>query len=271
MPDKRDPDGRGQDKLHSLQDLVETRCDTSPPTTLPNIEDFGIGSAPTQVIHGQQTEGERGSSAASASVSHNRASFPGQLGRYSYVRVLGKGAFGTVLQVWDPELQTHRAIKVPHRELLTSGRVDPESYVREARKVAQLGKHPGIVEVLDVQRLDDGVPYVVSEYISGGSLAERMQAGRIPWRRGGGDRGPHRRRHCPRAQQGHRPPRSEAGQHSPDRGRPARGGRLRPGLGRRGVQLQVERLRHVPLHESAAGPRRGEPRGRPLRISTAWA
>ena len=112
----------------------------------------------------------------------SRDGIPTQLGRFHYVRLLGEGAFGSVVQVWDPELHTHRAIKVPHRNLIDTGKVDPEAYVREARKVTRLGKHPGIVEVLDVQRMENGTPYVVSEFISGGSLADRVDAGRMPWR-----------------------------------------------------------------------------------------
>jgi serine/threonine protein kinase len=96
--------------------------------------------------------------------------------------MLGRGSFATVFKVWDPELQTHRAVKMPHTHLIASGRVDAESYVREARKVTQLGKHRGIVEVLDVQRLENGTPYVVSEFVSGGSLADKVEGKRMPWR-----------------------------------------------------------------------------------------
>jgi serine/threonine protein kinase len=184
MPDKREADSRDQDQMRPLQDQLETQVATSPPTTRPDIKAMSIASAPTKSLGGDRTDPARGSKDAPAKGSDDgdRTSFPGQIGRFDYVRVLGKGAFGTVLQVWDPELQTHRAVKMPHRDLLASGRVDVESYVAEARKVAQLGKHPGIVEVLDVQRLEDGVPYVVTEYIAGGSLANRLQGGRMPWR-----------------------------------------------------------------------------------------
>lgn len=72
-------------------------------------------------------------------------SFAGTLGRFHYVRGLGEGAYGIVLQVWDPELQAHRAIKVPHRHLIESRRVDPEDYVREAqdRPTGQARRHRG--------------------------------------------------------------------------------------------------------------------------------
>lgn len=182
MQENPKSDGRVQEKQASEQGRVETHRNTSPPTTLPDMADIGIASASTQAQCDDFTEAKRGSSAPAADVSDVRPVSGPQFGRFSFVRILGKGAFGTVVQVWDPELHTHRAVKVPHRELLTSGRVDAESYVREARKVAQLGKHPGIVEVLDVQRMEDGVPYVVSEYIPGDSLANKLQAGRMPWR-----------------------------------------------------------------------------------------
>jgi serine/threonine protein kinase len=182
MPEERESNGRGREQVRGLQDQVETKRPTSPPTTLPGVDALGIDLPPTQAFGSEHEETARAPSLPSAHGSASQGGFPDQIGRFSYVRILGKGAFGTVVQVWDPELQTHRAVKVPHRELLASGRVDAESYVREARKVAQLGKHPGIVEVLDVQRLDDGVPYVVSEYVAGGNLANRMQAARMPWR-----------------------------------------------------------------------------------------
>lgn len=183
MLDNREANSRGQDRVHPPQNEVETQFETPRPTTRPDAYDLGLASAPTKSLGGDRTDPARGSKAAplKSDGDGDRATFPGQIGRFDYVRVLGKGAFGTVVQVWDPELQTHRAVKMPHRDLLESGRVDPESYVAEARKVAHLGKHPGIVEVLDVQRLADGVPYVVTEYISGGSLTNRLQNGRVPW------------------------------------------------------------------------------------------
>ena len=159
----------------------DTQPNTSMRTTVPDI-------AP--VIAGASTQGQRhdgtapygpSAGASGASVA-SHSSFSGLLGRFHYVRTLGEGAFGVVVQVWDPELQKHRAIKVPHRDLIESGRVNPESYVREARKLAQLGDHPGIVDVLDVQRMENGTPFVVSEFIAGGSLAERVKGSRMPWR-----------------------------------------------------------------------------------------
>ena len=43
----------------------------------------------------------------------------------------------------------------------------------EARAMARLGDHPGIVTVHDIGE-DEGRPYVVSEHMAGGTLAERL-------------------------------------------------------------------------------------------------
>jgi len=160
---------------------IETQQGADMQTTLPATMPIHADLPTTAGIQHSGTK-----AAAQVDVQHespawNRGALPAQLGRFQYVRRLGEGTFGSVVQVWDPELQTHRAIKVPHRNLIDSGKVDPEAYVREARKVTKLGKHPGIVEVLDVQRMENGTPYVVSEFIAGGSLADRVNAGPIPW------------------------------------------------------------------------------------------
>ena len=49
--------------------------------------------------------------------------------------------------------------------------------MREARLVARLD-HPGIVPVYDVGRTDDGLCYVVSKYVEGGSLSTMLQKSR---------------------------------------------------------------------------------------------
>jgi serine/threonine protein kinase len=163
-----------------MEDQIDTKAE-SLQTTLPEISPAAMPATPTENRHHDHTMRQAASAGGSAAASGS-LSLSGVLGRFHYVRNLGEGAFGSVLLVWDPELQTHRAVKVPHRHLIDSGRVNPESYVDEARKIAQLGKHAGIVDVLDVQRMENGTPYVVSEYVAGGSLADRIKAGRMSWR-----------------------------------------------------------------------------------------
>ncbi|HEX7376775.1 MAG TPA: serine/threonine-protein kinase [Pirellulales bacterium] len=73
------------------------------------------------------------------------------------------------------------AIKLPRRDRLTSDESVAE-FLREARIAAAL-KHPAIVTIHDVGRLDDGRCFVVMEHIEGGSLADELAAARPAFER----------------------------------------------------------------------------------------
>jgi serine/threonine protein kinase/formylglycine-generating enzyme required for sulfatase activity len=105
---------------------------------------------------------------------------PSTIGRYRIVRRLGQGGFGRVYLAHDEDLDRHVAIKVPSPKRV-AGPDDAERYLREARALAQLD-HPRIVPVHDVGRTEDGYCYVVSRYVEGGDLAERIQQGRWQFR-----------------------------------------------------------------------------------------
>ena len=94
-----------------------------------------------------------------------------KLGRYRVIRLLGQGGFGRVFLGHDDDLDRPVAIKVPHRERIAHPE-DVEAYLAEARILARLD-HPNIVPVHDVGRTGDGLCYVVSKLITGGSLAAR--------------------------------------------------------------------------------------------------
>ncbi len=101
---------------------------------------------------------------------------PRSIGRYRVIRLLGQGGFGQVYLAHDDELDREVAIKVPNPERV-AGPADIASYLAEARTLAKLD-HPHIVPVYDVGRTDDGLCYVVSKYIKGSDLAERLRRGR---------------------------------------------------------------------------------------------
>src|SRR5262249_13978379 len=105
---------------------------------------------------------------------------PPILGRYRIVRRLGQGAFGRVYLARDDELDRSVAIKVPSPERV-SVPGDVQQYLRQARALAQLD-HARIVPVNDVGPTEDGLCYVVSKYIEGSDLAERMRRGRSSFR-----------------------------------------------------------------------------------------
>ncbi len=98
-----------------------------------------------------------------------------QFGRYRLLRVLGQGAFGRVHLAFDEELQRQVAIKVPTPDRFHHPG-DALRYLAEARIVATLD-HPNIVPVFDVGRTADGSVYVVSKFIEGSTLADRLSDG----------------------------------------------------------------------------------------------
>ena len=88
--------------------------------------------------------------------------------RYRLDELIAEGGFARVYRAYDQELQRTVAVKVPKPERLHSG----EAFLAEARRVARL-KHDGIVAVYDCG-LENGSCFIVSEYLDGGSLADRI-------------------------------------------------------------------------------------------------
>jgi WD40 repeat protein len=103
---------------------------------------------------------------------------PRALGKFEFLERLGAGAFGTVYKARDTELQRTVAVKIPRAGLL--GQEELDRFLREARSAAQL-RHPGIVALYDAGQ-SNGTCYLVSEFIQGATLAERLSAGRLSFR-----------------------------------------------------------------------------------------
>ena len=101
------------------------------------------------------------------------------LGRFELQAAVGTGAFGAVYRARDPSLDRIVAIKMPRAGNL-GGPEDRERFLREARSAAQL-RHPAIVPVHEVGEYD-GVPYIVSDFVDGVTLADRLTAGRPGFR-----------------------------------------------------------------------------------------
>jgi len=88
--------------------------------------------------------------------------------RYRLDELIAEGGFAQVFRAYDRELQRTVAIKLPKPSRLES----TETFLAEARRVARL-KHPHMVQVYDVG-VDGPTCFIVSEYIEGGSLADRL-------------------------------------------------------------------------------------------------
>jgi serine/threonine-protein kinase len=104
---------------------------------------------------------------------------PRRVGRYEVHEVIGRGAFGIVHRGLDTELGRPVAIKIPRPGLADrAGQV--ERILREARSAARL-RHANVVTVLDAVWFE-GVCYLVSEYVGGPTLADRLATGALPAR-----------------------------------------------------------------------------------------
>ena len=99
-----------------------------------------------------------------------------KIGRFELLGLVGQGAFGAVYKARDPELDRTVAVKVPRAGNLGGGG-ELDRFLREARSVAQL-RHPSIVPVYEVGQ-QDGVPYLVSEFVQGVTLADRITGERL--------------------------------------------------------------------------------------------
>ena len=95
-------------------------------------------------------------------------------GRYRLDHLIATGGFAEVWRAFDQELQRIIAIKIPKRTVIGAA----DSFLAEARRVARL-QHPSILPVYDVG-LDGDDCFFVSEYVKGGSLADRLIKGKLP-------------------------------------------------------------------------------------------
>jgi len=111
-----------------------------------------------------------------ATSSYHPAGLPQSIGKFAVLEQLGRGTFGTVYKARDADLQRLVAVKVPRAGSFATPE-EEERFLREARAAAQLS-HPSIVPVLEIAH-DRGLPYIVSEYVEGLTLADLL-TGRRP-------------------------------------------------------------------------------------------
>jgi serine/threonine-protein kinase len=98
-------------------------------------------------------------------------------GRYRLESEIGAGGMTGVWQAVDEVLERPVAVKILHRHLL-SNEVFCDRFRKEALAAGVL-IHPNIVSVYDTGQHDEA-PYVVMEYVAGGSLASRLGQGPLP-------------------------------------------------------------------------------------------
>jgi WD40 repeat protein len=96
------------------------------------------------------------------------------IGHFELVQEIGFGAFGTVWKARDLKLDRTVAVKIPRSGNIGADGQDRDRFLREARSAAQL-RHPSVVAVHEVGE-QDGVPYLVSDFVEGITLADLLTA-----------------------------------------------------------------------------------------------
>ncbi len=103
---------------------------------------------------------------------------PGRrLGPYEILSSIGAGGMGEVYRARDTRLDRIVAIKVLPTHLADRSELR-ERFEREARTIASLN-HPHICTLFDIGQ-QDGIDYLVMEYLEGETLAQRLQKGPLP-------------------------------------------------------------------------------------------
>jgi tRNA A-37 threonylcarbamoyl transferase component Bud32 len=144
-------------------------------------DELGGGSSSTRSLRSDAAralEGEDGrpldeeSFDASLLVPSSNQDALGRLGKYDVLGIVGHGGMGVVFKAFDEKLRRTVAIKVLNRQLASSA-VARRRFIREARAAAGIN-HENVVTIYAVEEHRD-CPFIVMEYVGGGSLREHIR------------------------------------------------------------------------------------------------
>jgi serine/threonine-protein kinase len=102
-----------------------------------------------------------------------------RIGPWRIERELGRGGMGMVLEAEHETTHARAALKIVAGELASDPRFR-ERFLLEAKLAASVS-HPNVVACLD-SGVDQGRLYLALELAPGGSLADRVREGPLPWR-----------------------------------------------------------------------------------------
>ncbi|MBK9752623.1 MAG: serine/threonine protein kinase [Nannocystis sp.] len=95
-------------------------------------------------------------------------------GSYRIDAVIADGGMGRVYEARHVRLPDRSlAVKILHRTL--AGDVEVVSRFRREAEIADAIDHPNVIRVFDVQSTPDGVPFIVTEFLRGEDLGQRLE------------------------------------------------------------------------------------------------
>ena len=92
---------------------------------------------------------------------------------YEIRSLIGEGGMGWVYLAEHPIIGRKAAVKVLRRAFAEDDALVAR-FIEQTRAVNAL-RHPHIVDIIDVGRMDDGLPYLLMEYLEGETLRERLR------------------------------------------------------------------------------------------------
>jgi serine/threonine protein kinase len=95
---------------------------------------------------------------------------------YRLVRPLAEGGCGDVYVAAHTRLGSEVAVKILHPGLADAG--EALAQFRQEADIMSALRHPHVVQILDFDLTETGIPFLVMELLDGQSLAERMVPGR---------------------------------------------------------------------------------------------
>src|SRR5437763_17155040 len=104
--------------------------------------------------------------------------------RYEPIGLIARGGMGSVWAARDRKLDREVAVKLL-AERFARDQVAVRRFKREARAAARLSGHPHVVTIYDVGQRppsDEGPfgrPYIVMEFLAGGTVADAARLGRV--------------------------------------------------------------------------------------------
>jgi serine/threonine-protein kinase len=100
-----------------------------------------------------------------------------KINNYELRELVGDGAMGVVYLAEHPVLRRRVAVKLLKRQYLESPSL-VSRFINEARAAAAI-HHPNVIEVIDVGKVDEDVPYIMMEYLEGEPLSRRLARERL--------------------------------------------------------------------------------------------
>jgi eukaryotic-like serine/threonine-protein kinase len=100
-----------------------------------------------------------------------------KLGPYEIISPIGAGGMGEVFRARDTRLDRTVAIKILSQHLSSNADLK-QRFEREAKSISSLN-HPRICQLYDVGS-QDGMSFLVMEYLEGETLADRLKKGALP-------------------------------------------------------------------------------------------